>query len=254
MSERAATPGLLDLLARSRVVDLAQEYFPGMPHWPTHPPFALAPTKNHGDYVLPGGGSSAAEMIALGTHVGTHIDGLGHFSCGGALHGGLSAAEAGIDRVAPIVRRAVLLDVAREGVLFEDHAISPEELRRAAPAEIRAGDVVLIRTGWGRLWEDSRAFLNQQRQPGIGIEAARWLSSVGVFAIGADNVALERIPSANMEVHVHLLVESGIHIIECLNLEELAELRPDEFVFVAAALKIRGATGSPLRPFAVLEG
>ena len=51
-----------------------------------------------------------------------------------------------------------------------------------------------------------------------------------------------------MPVHVHLLVESGIHIIECLNLEELAAARVAEFLFVALPLKIRGATGSPVRP------
>jgi kynurenine formamidase len=54
-----------------------------------------------------------------------------------------------------------------------------------------------------------------------------------------------------MAVHVHLLVESGIHILEALNLEELAAARVYEFLFVAAPLKIRGGTGSPIRPFAV---
>ena len=55
-----------------------------------------------------------------------------------------------------------------------------------------------------------------------------------------------------MEVHVHLLVESGIHIIECLNLESLAAQKIYEFLFVASPLKIRGGTGSPMRPFAVI--
>ena len=54
-----------------------------------------------------------------------------------------------------------------------------------------------------------------------------------------------------MPVHVHLLVESGIHIIEALNLEELSRNRIFEFVFVAAPLKIRGGTGSPIRPLAL---
>jgi kynurenine formamidase len=54
-----------------------------------------------------------------------------------------------------------------------------------------------------------------------------------------------------MPVHVHLLVESGIHIIEILNLEELARDRVYTFVFVAAPLKIRGGTGAPIRPLAI---
>jgi kynurenine formamidase len=55
-----------------------------------------------------------------------------------------------------------------------------------------------------------------------------------------------------MPVRVHLLVESGIHIIECLNLEELAAAGVREFLFVAIPLKIRGATASPIRPVAVV--
>jgi kynurenine formamidase len=64
-------------------------------------------------------------------------------------------------------------------------------------------------------------------------------------------VAFEKVPDPGMPVHVHLLVETGIHIMECLNLEELAAARVYEFLFVAAPLKIRGATGSPIRPIAV---
>jgi kynurenine formamidase len=56
-----------------------------------------------------------------------------------------------------------------------------------------------------------------------------------------------------MPVHVHLLVESGIHIIEVLNLEELARDRAYEFLFVGAPLKVRGGTGAPMRPVALVS-
>jgi kynurenine formamidase len=55
-----------------------------------------------------------------------------------------------------------------------------------------------------------------------------------------------------MPVHVHLLVESGIHIIECLNLEQLAAEGVSEFFFIGAPMKIRGATGAPVRPLAIV--
>ena len=241
---------LLEQLSQARVIDLAQPWFVGMPHWPTHPPFAMALTKAHGDFMLPGGVSSSAELITLGTHVGTHIDGLGHFSCNGVLHQGRTQAEVGIDLVPPIVRRGILFDCPRDA---EDASITAEDLQASQVADVRGGDVVLIRTGWGRRWHDARAFVNEQRQPGITLQAAQWLSAQGVYAIGADNVALERIPSPLMEVHVHLLVERGIHIIECLNLEQLAAEGVHEFAFVAAPLKIVGATGAPLRPFALVK-
>jgi kynurenine formamidase len=47
-------------------------------------------------------------------------------------------------------------------------------------------------------------------------------------------------------------VEQGIHIIECLNLEELAKAAVKEFLFVALPLKLEDATGSPVRPIAVV--
>src|SRR6266481_4774801 len=103
---------LWDDLAGARVFDLAQSYFTGMPHFPTHPPFLFSLTKQHGDSVGPTGHSSAADAIALGSHVGTHIDALSHFSCDGKLHGGVAPTQSygsgvdqySIDNVAPIFR------------------------------------------------------------------------------------------------------------------------------------------------------
>jgi kynurenine formamidase len=86
--------------------------------------------------------------------------------------------------------------------------------------------------------------------PGPEIEAARWLSERRIFATGSDTITYEKVPS-RMPVHVHLLVESGIHIIEVLDLEELARDGVWEFSFIALPLKIRGATGSPIRPVAI---
>ena len=61
------------------------------------------------------------------------------------------------------------------------------------------------------------------------------------------------VPSKRMPVHIHFLVESGIHIIEALDLEGLAKARRYEFAFVAAPLKIVGGTGAPVRPLALVE-
>ncbi len=244
-----------------------------MPHYPTHPPFLFSLTKQHGDLVLPGEVSSAAECITLGGHVGTHIDALCHFSCGGKLHDGSKAASIqsygsgvgslSVDTIAPLLRRGVLLDIAgRQGMdaLPRDFAITPAHLEDAASHQgiaIEAGDIVLLRTGWARYFQDARQYITggsgaQPTGPGPEIEAARWLSVRGIFAAGSDTIAFERVPAADMPVHVHLLVESGIHIIEVLNLEELAQARLYEFLFIAAPLKIRGGTGSPIRPLALI--
>ena len=253
----------LDLFSNAKVYDLAQPYFIGMPHHPVHPPFLFSLVKQHGEFHGPGGNSSASDAIAMGTHLGTHIDALCHFSCGGRLHGGVEVAgvqsyaggleKYSIDTVAPIFRRGVLLDIAGAyGILPADFEITPQHMEAASRVEIRPGDVVLLRTGWANYFSDPAKFIAEVRGPGPGSAGARWLSERRVFAAGSDTVAFEKVPDPGMPVHVHLLVESGIHIIECLNLEELAAAGVYEFLFVALPLKIRGATGSPVRPVALV--
>ena len=160
---------LLDALSAAEIYDLAQPYFIGMPHHPSHPPFLYSLVKQHGEYIGPIGNSSASDAIALGTHVGTHIDALCHFSCGGKLHGGVIAAEVqsftagmakySVDTIPPILRRGILLDIAgQQGmeILPADFAITPQHLERAesqAGVAMQPGDVVLLRTGWASLSE-----------------------------------------------------------------------------------------------------
>jgi len=254
------TSNLLELIQSAKVYDLAQPYFIGMPHHPVHPPYLFGLVKKHGEFVSSIGASSASEALALGAHVGTHIDALCHFSRAGKLCDGAEVAQSytggmerlSVDTMAPIFRRGVLLDIAgleHTDILPIDFVITPEHLDAAARAErveLRAGDIVLLRTGSAR-------FIAQVHAPGPGEPAARWISGKHAFAAGSDTVAFEFVPSTTMPVHVHLLVESRIHIIECLNLEQLAADRVYEFVFTAAPLKIRGGTGSPIRPLALVR-
>src|SRR5258708_27560195 len=110
---------LLQALASTKVYDLAHTYRIGMPHHPVHPPYLFGLTKAHGEYMR-GDVSSAAEAIALGGHVGTHIDALCHFSKGGKVFGGAEVEQSyaggqrhlSIDTVGAILRRGVLLHVA----------------------------------------------------------------------------------------------------------------------------------------------
>ena len=247
--------------------DLGQPYYVGMPHHPVHPPYLFGLVKQHGDAVLDNGASSASEALTLGGHVGTHIDALSHFSCDGKLHGGkpptqsygTGVNEYSVDTIAPIFRQGVLFDIAAlQGVdaLPEDFVVTPEHLS-ACGVEPREGGIALIRTGWARFWGDAKRYVTGGhgaivRGPGPTGPSARWLSGYGIFAAGSDTVAFELVPSG-MEVHIHLLVEKGIHIIECLNLEDLARDHVKEFTFVALPLKIRGGTGSPIRPVALVK-
>jgi kynurenine formamidase len=55
-----------------------------------------------------------------------------------------------------------------------------------------------------------------------------------------------------MPVHIHCLVDKGVHLLEVVNLEELARTRTSEFLLGMVPLKIRGGTASPVRPLAVV--
>jgi kynurenine formamidase len=261
---------LFDIARNAKVYDLSQPLFPGMPHFPTHSPFVATLNKLHGDFVWSNGGSSAVETMTLAGHSGTHIDALNHFSCGGRLYGGCEVRQSvqsgvephAVENIAPILRRAVLLDIAGlEGVeaLAVDATVTPEHLEAAlagASLVVHPGDIVLLRTGWARFWNNHHRYVTGGGMkhvcgPGPEIAAARWMSQKKIFAAGSDTMAFEKMPSPEMAVHLHLLFESGIHIIENLNLEELARNRVYEFLFIAEPLRIRGGTGSPIRPIAM---
>ena len=112
--------GQLSSTGNAKVYDLAQPYFIGMPHHPVHPPYLFGLVKKHGEFVSSIGASSASEALALGAHVGTHIDALCHFSRAGKLCDGGEIAQSytggierlSVDTMAPIFRRGVLLDIA----------------------------------------------------------------------------------------------------------------------------------------------
>jgi len=262
---------LLDAIAHgARVFDLGRPLFAGMPQSPNHPRFTMALQRRHGDMVRADGGSASNEVIVTGGHVGTHIDALAHVSHDGALHGGIDASGAvaggrftqlGIDTVEPFVCRGVLLDIpATLGVARCEpgYEVTADDLDAAtAGIAVDAGDVVLVRTGWGQLWDDAEAYLGAASGvPGPGEQGAKWIASRGVRAAGADTIAFEQLaPGAGhtlLPAHRVLLVENGIHIIETMALEELASAGVREFLFILSPLKLVGATGSPVRPLAVV--
>jgi len=257
-----------ELIIHGKVYDLGQPYFPGMPHHPNHPPFAFSLTKKHGDVMYPNQVSSANDLFATGGHTGTHLDSLGHISRKGKLFGNVDAFRAqsyssglkgvGIDVTPSIVRRGVLLDVARVlgmKVLPNAFPIGRRELERTAAKEnvsLKAGDAVLIRTGWARYWKNAKKFVaNEEGAPGVDVEGAKWLAEHKIAYTGSDTTAYEKTPAHDLPVHVFLLTQRGIQLMEMLNLEGIARDRVYQFLFVALPLRIIGGTASPIRPVAI---
>ena len=211
------------------------------------------------------------ERIEMTTHVGTHIDSLGHFSIGEHLYGGHTIEDSvgdwgllnlGIENVPPIISRGICLDVSRlDGGdhLEAGRAVTTEDLKRAYDtAEInpQKGDIVCLNTGWGKYFmSNNEKYL--AGEPGLDLNAAQWLTKQDTIAIGADNMAVEVLPGTNhpeimMPVHQHCLAEAGVHLVENLSLSELIQNEVSEFCLIMLPIKLKGATGCPVRPIAVI--
>lgn len=263
-------PLFLDPVTSFAVYDLAHEYFRGMPVSPNHPDFDMSLKRRHGDIRRADGGSSANELIVTGGHVGTHVDALAHISHNGKLHDGVVATNVqghegftrhGAEQIDAFVGRGVLLDVARTAGVeilppaYEVTADDLDDAEKLAGAEVGRGDAVVIRTGWSRKWATDDFTGRRAGAPGPGPSAAEWLVERGVRFAGGETIAFEVIrPETGhtvLPVHRRLLVDAGVHIVEAMNLGPLESANVFEFLFVLAPLRIRGATGAPVRPLAI---
>jgi kynurenine formamidase len=266
-----------DLIARvtsGRVFDLELPRHAGMPVYPTHKPgYIYHLHRRHADTYAPerdGPRTSAAGMLTMMEHTGTHIDALSHQAdsltlCGGvkvtpAVETAVGFTHGGAEEIAPIIARGVLLDIAayrHVDALPERALILAAELAACAQAqhtEVRRGDVLLVRLANATNWGDEAKFL---AGAGMARDASLWAAERGVVAVGADNMSWDVGGHRDPEVgvlpgHLELLARRGIYIMENLNLDELARERIYEFLFVCLPLKFRGATGSPVRPVAIV--
>jgi kynurenine formamidase len=261
------SPGIADALGSVRVFDLEQLRYAGAPSHPAHTPGFNYFLHRHHARGAPEARTGASGIVVMPEHSGTHIDALAHQAENLMLHGGVHVDTGvqtsvgfrvlGIETMSPLVSRGILLDIAGASRLPPEHSITPDELEGAAGragVEVREGDVVLVRTGYGALWSDPDEYL---KAAGVSAAGSRWLAEKKVGAVGADNMAWDVMGPSDPELgvtlpgHVLLLVRAGIPIIENLNLEELAAAGVPEFGFICLPLKMRGATGSPVRPIAI---
>lgn len=263
----------------SKVFDLSVDHFIGMPGWfgAGDQPYQIWMTHTpQGEIVANAMGVTpeanklvgySGDAISMYTHCGTHIDTFNHFGYNGEIFNGFTARDhlgsrawqkCGPEKYPPIFARGILLDVAAlHGVdtLPPSHPIGRADIEGCLKKQglsIKPGDVVLLRTGQMLLWPD-KVFASNT--PGLNREGAEYLAKHGVIMIGADNLTLEQTPSAHQEnffpVHTYLLAEAGVPILEMAQLEELAAEKVYEFAFFGACIKLRGATGTPMRPVAM---
>lgn len=264
-------------MANTRIIDLEFLRSSDMPFHPAHKPgYSYFLHRRHTDAEqvkdeFPIGRTSSSGVLVMPEHSGTHVDALCHqaedlkfYGCD-SLHGvesssGYSQGDA--SEIPVFHHPGILIDLAAleaDGEVPPATLIDLDTVRRALDRQgttVRPGSVVLVHTGNAQYWDRPDRYMDG---PGMSAEVSQWLADQGVVAVGADNMAWDLFGDANQEFgsdgpgHVILLVRSGIYIFENVKLDELAAEQVYDFTFVATPMKLRGATGSPIRPLAFID-
>jgi kynurenine formamidase len=262
----------------ARLVTTGKTYSLGMTTGPdslAYPPrkYGIVVTQSNDGSGTPSGENRATgndDILMTYMGIGSQIDGLGHLGIDHRYYNGLRAQdfvapsglkELGTDTVPPIATRGVLLDMAGltgvetvpAGTAYNRAEIEAA-LKRQALSPIGKGDVVIFHSGWQK---KPLSDPDNQRlvHPGLGVEGAKYLASLGVVAVGADTIAVEAIPFENpnrpFEVHQTLLAKNGVYILENMVTGELAADRALEFLFVLGQPKFKGAVQAVINPIAI---
>ena len=290
-AEAAQAPGRIKNFIRdikqARLFDLSFTWDENSPIASVNPPFSMVLNATHASTIgsFDGHLSFTSEIMQWsGQHGAPSIDALGHIGRDGKLFGGVDAFAAtsdtrGIGRSGVgahldidhypkdlLVNRGVLLDVARfvQGnqsplpATFEVTAQHLADTARAQRVSLEPGDTVLLRTGWGQHFSGNPALYTGADSPGPGVGGAQFLVDHGARVVGNDTLTFEKRPPLLFTptfqifpVHMLLIADHGINIIENFFLEELSAEQVYEFLLVVPPLKIRGGTGSGLRSFAL---
>jgi kynurenine formamidase len=220
---------------------------------------------------------AADDMVVMPLQCGTQWDGLGHvfyenhmwngYDCREVTSAG--AQKCGIEKTkSKMVGRGVFLDVARmfgRDCLEDGYAITCADLDRTAEAEgvqVRRGDFVIVRTGQmeAKLNAGSWDGYPGGDAPGFSFETLEWIKRTELAALASDTWGCEvrpneSEPGINQPWHWITIPIMGMTMGEIFYLKDLAEdCAADgvyEFMFVAPALPITGAVGSPTNPLAI---
>lgn len=237
-------------IGRARIVDLTHALDDRTLFWPTSPTRFKLEQLAYGE--TPGGWFYASNALSLPEHGGTHLDAPIHFH-----RGGVTADAIDLRR---LVAPAVVIDVSARAAANADYRLTPDDVAafEKAHGRIRAGTIVLLRTGWSSRWPDAKRYLGDDTPgdasrlhfPSYGVEAVRLL--VGerrVAALGVDVASIDYGASSDFMVH-RVAAEAGVPGFE--NLTGLDQLPATGAVVIALPAKIRGGSGGPLRAVALV--
>jgi kynurenine formamidase len=271
----------LKLATTGKIYELGQIYEQKMPYFGARS-YTMALVKISGGTTFGTNRLVANEELVSAQigQVGTQLDGLGHIGQEVTMQGGgteqvfyngFTAKEMdaptglqklGIEHIKPIITRGILIDIASyKGMprLPNSYEVTVEDVLGAlarqgmSAADIAPGDAVLFRYGWSSLWGEPAAHGNNP--PGIGVAVARWVAERRVTMIGSDSWGSEVLPSTpadvSFPVHQELMMKNGILNLENMRFDDVIADRAHQFLLIVTPLRLKGASGSPVRPIAI---
>jgi kynurenine formamidase len=214
-----------------KVIDLTQTISENIPTFPgsPQPNFINWESIEKDGYNL--------ELLFLSTHTGTHIDAPYHFIKKGQK----------IDQIMTkrLVTEAVLIKI-RKGA---DQEIIKDDIQKFEKkyGKIDDGSTVIFHTSWQKNQNKKSYFL---KNPGLGVSAAKYLASKKINLVGIDSPNIDLGKDEKFSVH-HVLAKNGILIVE--NLANLDKIHSEKFHLIVAPLKLKNASGSPVRAMALVD-
>ncbi|MBP6684137.1 MAG: cyclase family protein [Leucobacter sp.] len=256
----------------------------GDPVWPSRTPAVRTMVVDESTWdtenapQFPGGTHYADDKLEAFLQGSTQYDALGHVWYEGKLWNGYDARTTigGLDKasVEPIaqrgvVGRGVLLDMARfrgKAALEPAETFTHEDLLACASAQgitIEKHDIIVVRTNFlQRFFDLGDAFYENFCEPGLthSKELVQWFQDMEIPNLVTDTIANEvtydPVSGIALPLHSALMRNLGVTLTEICDLEKLAERCREadqySFLYVAAPLKIHGASGSPVNPIAIL--
>ena len=177
------------------------------------------------------------ELLFLSTHTGTHLDAPHHF-----LEKGAKIHEISLKK---LVTEAVLIQSRKKG----GESITKADVQKFEKkyGKIEGFSSVIFSTGWQRNLQKKYYFT---KNPGLSVSAAKYLVSKKISLVGIDSPSIDLGTDIKFSVH-QIFAKKGMLIVE--NLANLDKIKSTKFYLVVLPLKLKNATGSPVRAVAFVE-
>ena len=214
-----------------KIIDLTLTVSDKIPTFPGSPQPSFIPWENvkEGGYNL--------ELLFLSTHTGTHMDAPHHF-----LEKGAKIHEISLKK---LVSEAVLIKSKKKG----GESITKIDIQKFEKkhGKIVGFSSVIFYTGWQRNLQKKYYFT---KNPGLSISAAKYLASKKINLVGIDSPSIDLGTNSKFSVH-QIFAKKGMLVVE--NLANLEKIKSSKFHLVVLPLKLKNATGSPVRAIAFVK-